>query len=250
MLGCLLVLGGVLLAAAPSGASSMQIDPRYAALLVMSFAFPSLAVIIKERVFKSAEVALGGQKLDVLVVNSLGSSAQVRPRAGAAALVLLPGGAAHRCCPLGASLACPTASAPAPSSQAVFVLLLLPITTALRGIPLHTLPDYLAQGARCFTGLSPSCGADCSGAPLLPVAYVVANIAFNIAALNLLRTVGGRLLCGCSWRARQAAGAGGEQGSDASLLTGWDRVDAAPGGGTCWALKMPLEQPRGRASAD
>lgn len=39
-------------------------------------------------------------------------------------------------------------------------------------------------------GMTPSCGGDCSGAPLLPAAYVVVNLAFNIAILSFLRTNG------------------------------------------------------------
>lgn len=35
------------------------------------------------------------------------------------------------------------------------------------------------------------CGGDCYGAPLLPLAYVLVNIAFNVLALTLVRTIGG-----------------------------------------------------------
>ena len=45
-------------------------------------------------------------------------------------------------------------------------------------------------GAKCFGGMTPSCGADCSGAPLLPIAYVAMNLLFNISALLVLRTSG------------------------------------------------------------
>ncbi len=76
--------------------------------------------------------------------------------------------------------------------QAVFVLLLLPISLSLYGMAMSELPTFLGEGWRCFQGLSPKCGAaaagtECVGAPLLPVAYVVANLTFNIAMLNLLR---------------------------------------------------------------
>jgi len=55
----------------------------------------------------------------------------------------------------------------------------------------------LAGGARagtqCLMGISPAgCGSDCSGAPLLAPLYVGTNLAFNIAALNLLRATGVR----------------------------------------------------------
>lgn len=74
--------------------------------------------------------------------------------------------------------------------QAAFVLLLLPITTALRGMSLSTLPQYLRDGAMCLTGRTPACGADCTGAPVLPLAYVAVNIAFNVLALYLVRSLG------------------------------------------------------------
>lgn len=70
--------------------------------------------------------------------------------------------------------------------QALFVLLFLPLLSNLKGIPLHELPSYLKSGAACFLNI----GADttgCDGAPLLPVLYIVTNIAFNISALNLLK---------------------------------------------------------------
>jgi hypothetical protein len=112
------------------------------------------------------------------------------------------------------------------------VLLLLPITSALRGTPLHTLPDLLHQGGCCFVGLTPACGADCSGAPLLPVAYVVVNICFNIAVVNLLRTVGargwrrpwpcfGRMTCPIGlW-----AGAGGREGTSGKIALGCSQAE-------------------------
>lgn len=54
-------------------------------------------------------------------------------------------------------------------SQCLFVFLLLPALTMAQGLPLSQLPDYLISGWQCFQGITPSCGADCSGAPLLPV---------------------------------------------------------------------------------
>ena len=39
-------------------------------------------------------------------------------------------------------------------------------------------------------GLSPACGSDCTGAPLLPLAYVATNLVFNVAALSLIRVAG------------------------------------------------------------
>ncbi|XP_042020883.1 protein CLT2, chloroplastic-like [Salvia splendens] len=70
--------------------------------------------------------------------------------------------------------------------QALFVLLFLPVLSNLKGIPLPELPAYLKSGAGCFFNI----GADttgCDGAPLLPLLYIITNIAFNISALNLLK---------------------------------------------------------------
>ena len=38
--------------------------------------------------------------------------------------------------------------------------------------------------------MTPSCGSDCSAAPLLAPLYVFNNLCFNIAVLNLLRNCG------------------------------------------------------------
>ncbi|PRW20703.1 TVP38 TMEM64 family membrane slr0305 isoform A [Chlorella sorokiniana] len=74
--------------------------------------------------------------------------------------------------------------------QAMFVFLLLPITLAARGMSIAGLPSYIADGWQCFRGLTPSCGSDCSGAPLLPLCYVALNLLFNISALDLIRQAG------------------------------------------------------------
>ncbi|KAG5034503.1 hypothetical protein AAZX31_04G094500 [Glycine max] len=71
--------------------------------------------------------------------------------------------------------------------QALFVLLSLPILSNLRGIPFDQLPSYFKSGAGCFLNL----GADnpnCYGAPLLPLLYVIINLAFNISLLNAVKT--------------------------------------------------------------
>eukprot|EP00803_Ostreobium_quekettii_P010526 evm.model.scf_244.6 EVM.evm.TU.scf_244.6 scf_244:44560-50376(-) len=77
--------------------------------------------------------------------------------------------------------------------QALWVCLSLPILTSLRNIRLADLPQYLLDGGKCFLGSTPSCGSDCTGAPLLPILYVVTNLAFNIVALYVLRSFGGVL---------------------------------------------------------
>ncbi|WIA35800.1 hypothetical protein OEZ86_004189 [Tetradesmus obliquus] len=156
ILGVLAVLAGVAVASWPSGSSAAaaaaaaEIQPLHLLLCVVSFAFPALATIIKERIFKDAARRLGsGQQLDVLVVNSYCSTA-----------------------------------------QAGFLLLLLPLTCHLKGLSLPELPAYLQSGTACLLGGSPACGADCTGAPLLPLLYITVNVAFNVAAMYLVRSAG------------------------------------------------------------
>nr|KJB58832.1 hypothetical protein B456_009G228500 [Gossypium raimondii] len=70
--------------------------------------------------------------------------------------------------------------------QALFVLLLLPLLSNLKGIPFLELPSYLKGGAACFLNLGGETSG-CEGAPLLPLLYIVTNMAFNISVLNLLK---------------------------------------------------------------
>lgn len=70
--------------------------------------------------------------------------------------------------------------------QALFVLLLLPLLSNLKGIPFLELPSYLKSGAACFLNLGGETSG-CEGAPLLPLLYIVTNMAFNISVLNLLK---------------------------------------------------------------
>lgn len=70
--------------------------------------------------------------------------------------------------------------------QALFVLLLLPFLSNMKGIPFSQLPRYLKSGAACFLNIGAST-TGCQGAPLLPLLYVTNNIAFNIAVLSLLK---------------------------------------------------------------
>lgn len=74
--------------------------------------------------------------------------------------------------------------------QAAFVFAMLPAITAARGMSFADLPQYLSAGWQCFMGGAPPCGADCSGAPLLPLLYVGMNVLFNVAALQLIRQAG------------------------------------------------------------
>ncbi|XVE60626.1 hypothetical protein DITRI_Ditri05aG0142900 [Diplodiscus trichospermus] len=70
--------------------------------------------------------------------------------------------------------------------QALFVLLLLPVLSNLKGIPFSELPSYLKNGAACFLKVGAGTSG-CEGAPLLPLLYIVTNMAFNISVLNLLK---------------------------------------------------------------
>ena len=54
----------------------MQVDPKYALIFVGSMIMPALSSIIKEKIFTDAREKLGGQQLDLFVVNSFGSLAQ------------------------------------------------------------------------------------------------------------------------------------------------------------------------------
>ncbi|KAJ6805696.1 putative protein CLT2, chloroplastic [Iris pallida] len=69
--------------------------------------------------------------------------------------------------------------------QALFVFLLLPVLSNLRGIPFAKLPTYLRSGAACFLNVGGSTG--CEGAPLLPLLFMMTNMAFNISLLNLVK---------------------------------------------------------------
>ncbi|XP_037425995.1 protein CLT2, chloroplastic-like [Triticum dicoccoides] len=70
--------------------------------------------------------------------------------------------------------------------QALFVLLLLPFLSNLKGIPLTELPAYVNRGAACFLNVGGNLN-DCPGAPLLPLLFITMNMAFNISVLNLVK---------------------------------------------------------------
>uniref|UniRef100_A0A1D1Z8T2 Crt 1 n=1 Tax=Anthurium amnicola TaxID=1678845 RepID=A0A1D1Z8T2_9ARAE len=70
--------------------------------------------------------------------------------------------------------------------QALFICLLLPLLTKLWGIPFNQLPAYIKDGAACFLNIG-SISHGCEGAPLLPVMFVLVNMAFNISLLHLLK---------------------------------------------------------------
>ncbi|KQK23093.1 protein CLT2, chloroplastic [Brachypodium distachyon] len=70
--------------------------------------------------------------------------------------------------------------------QALFVFLLLPFLSNLKGIPLAELPAYVNHGAACFLNIGGNLN-DCHGAPLLPLLFITLNMAFNISVLNLVK---------------------------------------------------------------
>ncbi|CAI0464025.1 unnamed protein product [Linum tenue] len=152
MAGCLLVALGVVMAVSSgSNEESMLSGSEYmwAGVMILSSALHSGAMILK------------GKSLDIFVVNTLGSG-----------------------------------------FQALFVLLFLPLMSNFKGIPLAQLPLYLKSGTGCFLNLwsdSPAkiwevaktsvflYTADCTGAPLLPMLYIAANLTFNMSMLNLMK---------------------------------------------------------------
>ena len=131
--------------------------------------FPALDSIVKEKAFGDAREKLGGKQLDIFVVNSYSSGFQVRGLQLRPCLdgFLTPGcklsmvGTHPVLCRSCACLLLPTSvdaegTAALPghlglteslSPQALFVFLLLPVITSLRGIDLMQLPGYLADGA-------------------------------------------------------------------------------------------------------
>ncbi|KAF8404733.1 hypothetical protein HHK36_009622 [Tetracentron sinense] len=162
--GCLLVAAGVVAAVASGsdeGQMLSEVEFIWPALMIASSAFQAGASILKEFVFIDAATRLKGKPLDIFVVNSFGSG-----------------------------------------FQALFVLLFLPIISNSKGVPFTQLPSFLKSGTGCFlniganaTGKFSHLGIDkitymilsCDGAPLLPLLFIVINVAFNISLLNLVK---------------------------------------------------------------
>lgn len=70
--------------------------------------------------------------------------------------------------------------------QSIFVLLMLPFLSQLRGIPFSRLGSHMMDGAGCLFNIG-SMSTECAGATLLTFSYVVVNLAFNISLLSLLK---------------------------------------------------------------
>lgn len=70
--------------------------------------------------------------------------------------------------------------------QAMFICLLLPFLSKLWGIPFSMLPTYIKDGGACFLNIG-KVASGCEGAPMLPLLFVVVNMAFNISLLHVLK---------------------------------------------------------------
>ncbi|KAJ4795783.1 CRT (chloroquine-resistance transporter)-like transporter 2 [Rhynchospora pubera] len=149
ILGCLLVTAGVIIAVASGsggGQVMSQVELLWPALMIASAAFQSGASILKEFVFIDGAARLKQGKPPDIFFVNSFGS----------------------------------------GFQALFVFLLLPILSNLRGIPFSELPAYLKSGAGCFLNFGGSL-VDCRGAPLLPLLFIATNMAFNISLLNLVK---------------------------------------------------------------
>ncbi len=71
--------------------------------------------------------------------------------------------------------------------QAFFVLLLSPLLLNLQGISFKEQPKYLSSAAACLANSAGSSQNGCDGAPLVPLLYILVNMAFNISNLSLLK---------------------------------------------------------------
>lgn len=104
-----------------------------------------------------------------------------------------------------------------------------------------------AAGFTCLRGLTPPCGSDCTGAPLVPLAYVATNLVFNIAALSLIRTAGNvvmslvmsALVPVTIWAFTVGSGAGQGEGARAGQARSLQRGMCA-GGGFWWCRRRRL----------
>jgi drug/metabolite transporter (DMT)-like permease len=157
LIGVALVGMGVVAAAWPSSgklsASILSgVDPKYVWLFILSMLFPAFDTVLKEQLFASSRRDLGGENVDLFVVNSFGSL-----------------------------------------SQGLFILAAFPMLTSMAGLSIQQLPGYLYQGWQAFTGTLPGIAAQ--GAPLLPLSYILMNLLFNVAALNLVRSAGNVTMC-------------------------------------------------------
>ncbi|KAL9279997.1 putative chloroquine-resistance transporter [Arabidopsis thaliana] len=71
--------------------------------------------------------------------------------------------------------------------QVICIALLLPFLSKLWGIPFNQLPSYIRDGGACFLNIGSRITGRCEGAPLLPVMFVMMNMAYNISLLRLIK---------------------------------------------------------------
>jgi len=151
----MVVMAGVILAGLPPkglpGGTIEAVRPIDVTIFTLSMALISLAVILKEKIFKDAKARMGGKDLDVFVVNSTGSAFQ-------ALFVFL----------------------------ALPILTKLK-GLSLAQLPDYLTEGFRVLVGRAADGGAPE---TFTGAPLLPFLYVAVNLCFNISALYLLRGAG------------------------------------------------------------
>jgi len=73
-----LVGGGAALVASGGSSGAASVSIFFAGIYVFSMVFPAISATLKERVFMTARQSLHGQNMDVFVVNTCSSIAQVR----------------------------------------------------------------------------------------------------------------------------------------------------------------------------
>eukprot|EP00898_Chlorokybus_atmophyticus_P002402 jgi/Chlat1/3162/Chrsp219S03307 len=175
VVGAALVMAGVALSVFASNntaaATATEVfgvvnKSAYPYIYMASLAFPAAATILKEAVFRDARQRLACGSMDLFVLNSFSSLFQAL-----FVLLFLPAISAYQasCGPIRVT--------PAATRDHCSCM-------RLQGIAWAELPAYLSAGAACFLGRG---GPECAAAPLLAVAYVLANLAFNIVAVYLLK---------------------------------------------------------------
>ena len=157
----------------------------YMLLMNVVFILYSLSFVTKEKIFEDSRKRLGGVNLDIFVVNTFGSCAQVQP-----SFILSDTHLSVFPC----------------LYQVLCTFCLFPFILKARNMVIQDLPQYFLQGASCFCGTSLSTSSDCTGmytvrcadrrhecslgAPLLPLCYIAANLTYNVSGLYLVRSVG------------------------------------------------------------
>ncbi|KAH0902161.1 hypothetical protein HID58_041664 [Brassica napus] len=179
--GCLLVATGVVVAVS-SGSGADQtlsgIGLLWPAVMVASAAFQAGASITKEFVFNDS-----AKRLEVSGTYSY-SSILLKVSKCFSFDTLLK--SKHNATMQGKSLDIFVVNSFGSGFQALFVFLLLPFLSNLKGIPFGSLLPYLRDGAGCFFNIGAKISG-CEGAPILPLLYIATNLAFNISLLHLVK---------------------------------------------------------------